>query len=132
MTQQICDKPTQTINYPETEAVSVELFDDYQKQARTTAIYPNQGNNPVYVTLGLIGEAGEVAEKMKKVIRDNNGVIDAERKEELKKEIGDVMWYLANLCTELNLNFSEVAGANLQKLFSRKERGVIRGSGDNR
>ena len=107
-------------------------FNLYQKQARKTAIYPNLGNNFVYPTLGLAGEAGEVAEKIKKVLRDKNGHIDKNMRQKLKKELGDVLWYLANLATEIDLSLEEIAAANLKKLTSRKKRGKIHGSGDNR
>jgi len=107
-------------------------FNLYQKQARKTAIYPKLGNNFVYPTLGLTSEAGEVAEKIKKVLRDKNGFIGKNTRQELKKELGDVLWYLANLATEINLSLEEIATANLKKLASRKKRGKIHGSGDNR
>ncbi len=107
-------------------------FEEYQKQARTTAIYPNLGNNFIYPTLGLVGEAGEVAEKIKKVLRDGEGKITEEKKNELNKELGDVLWYLANLSVELGLSLEEVALNNLEKLKSRQERNQLHGSGDNR
>tara|TARA_Y100000589_G_scaffold311081_1_gene330107 strand:- start:1567 stop:1896 length:330 start_codon:yes stop_codon:yes gene_type:complete len=107
-------------------------FDTYQKIARKTAIYPNIGSNYVYPTLGLVGESGEVAEKIKKVIRDKNGKFDELERNSLKKELGDVLWYISNLCDELNLSLSEVADINLDKLRSRKLRGKISGSGDDR
>ena len=107
-------------------------FTVYQKRARKTAVYPNLGNNFVYPTLGLTGEAGEVAEKIKKAIRDKNGLIDKNTRRELKKELGDVLWYLANLATEVGLSLEEIARTNLKKLASRKKRGKIHGSGDNR
>jgi len=107
-------------------------FNLYQKQARKTAVYPNLGNNFIYPTLGLTGEAGEVAEKIKKVLRDKKGFIDRNTQRELKKELGDVLWYLANLATEIGLSLEEIAVQNLKKLSSRKKRGKIHGSGDNR
>ncbi|MEK7108075.1 MAG: nucleoside triphosphate pyrophosphohydrolase family protein [Patescibacteria group bacterium] len=107
-------------------------LNEYQEKARTTAIYPNQGNNWVYATLGLVGEAGEVAEKMKKAIRDDGGVITPERKEMIVKELGDVLWYIAILAVELGVDLDTIATANLEKLFSRKDRGVLTGSGDER
>ncbi len=107
-------------------------FSEYQKESRKTAVYPNAGNNFIYPTLGLAGEAGEVAEKIKKVIRDKNGIIDEETKEKIAKELGDVLWYVAQLCTELGLSMEKVARKNLEKLFSRKERGVLHGEGDER
>ena len=107
-------------------------FKTYQKKARETAQYPNLGSNNIYPTLGLVGEAGEVAEKVKKVIRDNNGVFDEHSKEEIKKELGDVLWYISNLCTEFNFKLEDVAIQNLKKLELRISRGKISGSGDNR
>lgn len=107
-------------------------FEEYQKLSRETAMYPKIGENYVYPTLGLVGEAGEIAEKIKKVFRDNDGVLDEERKQMLKKELGDVLWYLAQLSTELGLSFDDVASFNIEKLASRKERGTIHGDGDNR
>ena len=107
-------------------------FDNYQIQARKTAIYPNKGQNFIYPTLGLVGESGEVAEKIKKILRDKNGTFDNESKLALKKELGDVLWYLSNLCEELNFSLSDVAKENLEKLNLRLSRGKISGSGDDR
>lgn len=107
-------------------------FNEYQKESRKTALYPEVNNNFIYPTLGLAGEAGEVAEKIKKVIRDKNGVIDEETREMIKKELGDVLWYVAQLATELNLSLDDVAVGNIEKLFSRMNRGKISGDGDNR
>lgn len=107
-------------------------FEEYQKLAQKTAVYPNQGSNFVYTTLGLVGEAGEVAEKIKKVLRDDGGVINEAKKQELAKELGDVLWYLAGLAAELGISLEEIAQMNLSKLASRQERGKISGSGDNR
>ena len=107
-------------------------FKTYQKKARLTAQYPNLGSNNIYPTLGLVGEAGEVAEKVKKVIRDKKGIFDEESKNGIKKELGDVLWYLSNLCTEFNLSLEDVALQNLDKLRERAKRGNISGSGDDR
>ena len=107
-------------------------FKTYQKQARLTAQYPNLGSNNIYPTLGLVGEAGEVAEKVKKVIRDKKGIFDEESKKGIKKELGDVLWYLSNLCNEFNFEFEEVALQNLEKLKLRAAKGKISGSGDDR
>jgi NTP pyrophosphatase (non-canonical NTP hydrolase) len=111
-------------------------FDNYQDQAATTAIYPQARtgsfNAVSYALLGLGNEAGEVQGKLKKVWRDNEGVIDHERAEGIADELGDVLWYLAAAATELGYSLSELGERNLAKLFSRKERGVIGGSGDNR
>ena len=107
-------------------------FDNYQIEARRTAIYPDKDKNFVYPTLGLVGESGEVAEKIKKIIRDKNSVIDYESKLALKKELGDVLWYLSNLCNELEFSLNDVAKENLKKLNLRLSRGKISGSGDDR
>ena len=107
-------------------------FKTYQKQARLTAQYPNLGSNYIYPTLGLVGEAGEVAEKVKKVIRDKKGIFDDKSKEGIKKELGDVLWYLSNLCNEFDFTLEEVALQNLDKLKLRVAKGKISGSGDDR
>ena len=107
-------------------------FDNYQIEARKTAIYPNKDKNFVYPTLGLVGESGEVAEKIKKILRDKNGIFDYESKLALKKELGDVLWYLSNLCDELEFSLNDVANENLEKLNLRISRGKISGSGDDR
>jgi NTP pyrophosphatase (non-canonical NTP hydrolase) len=107
-------------------------FKKYQKESRKTAIYPDRGKNFVYPTLGMVGESGEVAEKIKKVFRDDNGKISKEKRLEIEKELGDVLWYIAQLCTELKLSLSDVAKNNLKKLKSRGERGTLHGDGDNR
>ena len=107
-------------------------FQEYQTESRKTAIYPNKDNNFIYPTLGLAGEAGEVAEKIKKVLRDGNGVVSEEKKEEIIKELGDVMWYVANLSTELKISLEDVVSKNIEKLQSRQQRNELHGSGDNR
>ena len=107
-------------------------FEEYQKLVKKTAIYPEVGKSYVYPTLGLVGEAGEIAEKVKKIFRDNDGVLDEERRQMLKKELGDVLWYLAQLSTELGISFDEVASYNIEKLASRQQRGTLHGDGDNR
>ena len=104
----------------------------YQNRARSTALYPNVGNNPIYPTLGLNGEAGEVADKVKKVIRDKGGVFDEKTREEIMLELGDVLWYVAQLSSELGYNLEDVAQSNLAKLASRASRGRIGGDGDRR
>ena len=107
-------------------------FKAYQELSRRTARYPDRGQNPIYPTLGLCGEAGEVAEKVKKVLRDREGAFDAAAREDLLLELGDVLWYVAQLATELGLDLDEVATANLAKLESRAARNVISGDGDRR
>ena len=107
-------------------------FNTYQKNARLTAQYPNLGSNYIYPTLGLVGEAGEVAEKVKKVIRDKKGIFDDESKKGIKKELGDVLWYLSTLCTEFNFSLDDIALQNLEKLNLIAAKGKISGSGDDR
>ncbi len=107
-------------------------LNEYQKKSKKTALYPRQGSNLVYPTLGLIGEAGEIANKVKKIERDNEGVLSDEKRKEIQAELGDVLWYVAQLATELNISLDEIAIENIDKLYSRLERGVIKGSGDKR
>jgi len=107
-------------------------FDDYQKACKKTAIYPGIGNNITYPTIGLMGEAGEVANKIKKIIRDDKSKVTRQKRDELKDELGDVMWYVAQLSTELGLKFSDVVNGNLEKLLKRKKDNKIHGSGDKR
>lgn len=107
-------------------------FNEYQQKSRHTAKYPAIGHAVIYPTLGLVNEAGEVAGKIKKVFRDKQGEINAETQEALKAELGDVLWYIAQVCTELGLSFDDVATHNIEKLYSRLERGTISGDGDNR
>jgi len=104
----------------------------YQTAALQTAIYPNQSFNFTYPVLGLVGEAGEVADKLKKVIRDNGGILTDPVRDAVAKEIGDVLWYVAVLASEMDYNLNDIAQINIDKLNSRKERGVLSGSGDNR
>jgi NTP pyrophosphatase (non-canonical NTP hydrolase) len=106
-------------------------FAEYQRQASRTAIY-DDADVVVYPALGLVSEAGEVAGKVKKVLRDDKGQFLPEKRQEIAKEIGDVLWYIAALCTDLNVDMEAVAQGNLDKLNSRLARGVLGGSGDNR
>lgn len=115
-------------------------FDDYQKKATTTDTFGDQSpdklsaSDPAYIAkiLGLVGESGEVAEKYKKIIRDKQGEISKSDREELIKELGDVLWYIALLAKYLGVPLEEVAKQNLDKLSSRKSRKAIQGRGDNR
>src|SRR3989338_2409644 len=107
-------------------------FEEYQKESRKTALYPNKDNNFIYPVLGLCGESGEIAEKIKKVIRDEGGIVSEHKREEIKKELGDVRWYISQIATELDLSLGAVAKLNIEKLQSRLERNKISGSGDNR
>ena len=104
----------------------------YQRESRKTALYPDVGSNAIYPTLGLVGEAGEVADKVKKILRDKKGLFDEKSKDEIKFELGDVLWYISQLASELGYELDDVANSNLKKLKSRKLRGKIQGSGDDR
>ena len=105
---------------------------DYQTRSRSTALYPDIGARYIYPTLGLTNEAGDVAGKIKKIFRDRGGVLNDADREALQGELGDVLWYLAQLCTDLGLSLDDVAQANLAKLASRQARGVLQGDGDHR
>jgi NTP pyrophosphatase (non-canonical NTP hydrolase) len=105
---------------------------DYQRDSRATAIYPGTGENLLYPTLGLCGEAGEVAEKVKKMLRDDAGELTDARRTALAAELGDVLWYLAQLATEAGLELDVIATENLAKLRSRAERSALTGDGDER
>ena len=109
----------------------VSDLDMYQKVALTTAIYPRE-QAIIYPTLGLTGEAGEVANKVKKIIRDGSNKDDDSLVSEIKSEIGDCLWYIAVLANDFNIKLSDIASANLEKLEKRKQKGTIHGSGDNR
>jgi NTP pyrophosphatase (non-canonical NTP hydrolase) len=104
-------------------------FSEYQERANATAIY-NTKFSILYPTLGLAGEAGEVAEKVKKIIRDNKSIVD--EREDIAKELGDVLWYVAAVARDIGFKLEAIAEMNIEKLESRKERGVIQGNGDNR
>jgi NTP pyrophosphatase (non-canonical NTP hydrolase) len=109
-------------------------LNEYQISANSTAIYPGRKSfkGLIYCTLGITGESGEFAEKIKKVLRDDNGTMSEEKKKEITKELGDVLWYVSQCCSELGITLEEVAINNLEKLFSRKNRNVLKGNGDNR
>lgn len=112
--------------------MDIDDFQAYQQASRKTWGEIPMDSPIVYPTLGLTNEAGEVAGKIKKIFRDKGGKISAEDRESLKYELGDVLWYLTQICTELDLTLQEVATANIEKLFSRLERGQIHGEGDKR
>jgi NTP pyrophosphatase (non-canonical NTP hydrolase) len=107
-------------------------FSEYQARSRKTAQYPVIGHGVIYPTLGLTNEAGEVAGKIKKIFRDKGGLIAPQDREALASELGDVLWYLAQVCTELEVDLEAVAEGNIAKLMSRLERGKIGGEGDKR
>ena len=106
-------------------------LDMYQKVALTTAIYPRE-QAIIYPTLGLTGEAGEVANKVKKIIRDGSDSTNEKLVSEIKSEIGDCLWYIAVLANDFDIKLSDIASANIEKLALRKSKGTIHGSGDNR
>lgn len=106
-------------------------LDEYQNHALETAIYPKQ-YKIIYPALGITGEAGECSDKVKKVIRDNNGEFTDDKKREIAKEIGDVLWYCATLAHDIGYTLEEIGEMNVAKLSSRKERNKINGNGDNR
>ena len=106
-------------------------FTNYQWRTGHTAIYP-QDKALEYLSLGLVSEAGEVAGKVKKIIRDHDSKLTDEMKEALTAEIGDVMWYIAQLCTALDTNMGIVARQNVDKLAKRKQANTLSGDGDNR
>ena len=109
-----------------------ETFNNYQRATKATAKYP-ENMALVYLSLGIASEAGEVAGKMKKWIRDGDSKMTREEwVKAMSSEIGDVLWYAARLADELDLSLAEIAEENMMKLLDRKARGVIGGSGDNR
>lgn len=114
-----------------TDIESFEVFDsgqmnDYQRAAASTAIY-KQEHAVIYPALGLAAEAGEVANKVKKILRDGN--FD---REAIADEVGDCLWYIAALCRDLNVDMQDIANNNIKKLKDRQQRGVLSGSGDKR
>lgn len=107
-------------------------FNEYQIASNKTAQYPKEELALYYLGLGIAGEAGEVAEKIKKILRNDNGVVTDEKKLELKKELGDILWYMAQVGVVLGFEFDDVAETNLIKLQDRLDRGVLKSEGDNR
>jgi NTP pyrophosphatase (non-canonical NTP hydrolase) len=116
------------ITFGKDEPTSLTM-NTYQDGAATTAIY---SDTVIYPALGLAGEAGEVAGKVSKVLRDNDGEVPEEVRKDLKKELGDVLWFIAAMARDLGYTLEEIGQENLDKLASRKARGVLGGSGDNR
>ena len=113
------------------ERYGMSDFNSYQRSASGTAIYPEQ-HRITYPALGMAGEAGEVANKVKKLIRDGPDNRPDTWREDIASEIGDVLWYCAMLADYLDVNLGKIMEDNINKLHSRKERGVLGGSGDNR
>ena len=116
-----------------------QSFNDYQIHSGSTAIYPVVTGWPgkikiqhTYLALGLNGEAGEVSDKIKKIIRDKDSYMTKEDVEAIGKELGDVLWYLARLAAELGLDLQDIADRNYVKLIKRQEDHTISGFGDDR
>jgi NTP pyrophosphatase (non-canonical NTP hydrolase) len=107
-------------------------FNTYQESTKETATYAGGQEALYYLGLGLTGEAGEVANKIKKVMRDFDGRLNKATVEAIADELGDVLWYCSRLADELGYKLEDIATLNIQKTYSRKQRGVIQGSGDNR
>ena len=127
---------TQFISYVDLLVVDFEEskslnFNDYQKIAKTTAIYPDE-YKIIYPALGLVGEAGEVANKVKKIVRDGEDKMSSDWKQQLASEIGDVLWYCAALASDLNMSLGVIASQNKDKLEARLKKGTLQGSGDKR
>ncbi len=109
-------------------------FNEYEEKASETAVFNDRTTEYklMYLALGVAGEAGEVAEKIKKVMRNDNGIVSDEKRESIKSEVGDVLWYLSQLSRELGFTIEDAAQANMRKITDRKSRDVIRSEGDNR
>jgi NTP pyrophosphatase (non-canonical NTP hydrolase) len=107
-------------------------LDDYQNAALRTAAPRDKKNEFLHLVLGLVGESGEIAEKVKKIVRDHESDLSKVDVEDLTKELGDVMWYVAVLADYFDIPLSKVGEKNIEKLASRQKRGVLGGSGDNR
>lgn len=107
-------------------------FDEYQKVAGETAIYPRVGENFIYPSLGLANEAGEVLGEVKRILRDDGEVVTDERRAKILGELGDLLWYAARLASELGVSLQAAAEENVKKLRARKEKGTLRGSGGER
>lgn len=107
-------------------------FEAYQDKVRNMGLYFHTGEDTIYITLGLCGEAGELANQIKKIYRDDNGVLGPYRVENIIGEMGDTLWYLTALCNKLGLELSDLADLNLKKLAKRDAAGTIQGDGDKR
>ena len=113
---------------------TIQRMNEYQQTATTFAIYPGKGSflGIVYTVLKMNGEAGEIAEKVGKIMRDDASILSEEKREALLLELGDVLWYIAACAKELGYSLEQVANVNIEKLASRSARGKLSGSGDNR
>ena len=113
----------------------LSTLNDYQKKALTYAKYPENLTYIypcIYPCIGLSGEAGEVSEKVKKILRDKGGIMTDQDRTEIAKELGDVLWYVSVMAKKIGFSLSDIANMNVSKLESRKQRNVLGGSGDNR
>jgi NTP pyrophosphatase (non-canonical NTP hydrolase) len=112
----------------------IRTMNEYQQVATNFAIYPGKGHflGLVYTALKMNGEAGEIAEKVGKIMRDDASILSEEKRAALLLELGDVLWYIAACAKELGYSLEQVANANIEKLASRSARGKLQGSGDNR
>lgn len=110
---------------------TIKKLNDYQDAALETAVYP-ENMKVIYPALGINGEAGEVAEKVKKIYRDHSGIMDDDARRAIMKELGDVLWYVAVMAHDIGYSLQEVANANIEKLKSRQQRGKLNGNGDER
>ena len=124
---------TEAINQV-TSGTPLRGFNEYQQTATSFAIYPGKGEflGIVYTVLKMNGEAGEIAEKVGKIMRDDKSIMSAEQRKALCLELGDVLWYVAACAKELEYSLEQIANANIEKLASRSARGKLSGSGDNR
>lgn len=113
------------------ESGGLESLDKYQMFVRSMKVYDRE-YALVYPILGLANEAGEVAGKLKKIMRDDGGQLSTERFDDLVSELGDVIWYVTAVADDLGITISDIFYANYLKLTDRANRGVIKGSGDNR
>lgn len=107
-------------------------LNDYQNAALRTAAPRDKKNEFFHLILGLVGESGEIAEKIKKIVRDQDSDLTKLDKDDLTKELGDVLWHLAVIADYFDIPLEEVGVTNIAKLADRQRRGVIQGSGDNR
>jgi NTP pyrophosphatase (non-canonical NTP hydrolase) len=105
-------------------------FDEFQSRSKSTAIYPDQGSNYLYPALGLCSEAGEVADRIKRIQRDDNNVVTDAKRQEIASELGDVLWYVAQLATEFGLSLNDVADGNIANLSNRRRNSTLQGFGD--
>jgi len=130
--QDSCYEIIDPLQVDTTPKVAITTIEWYEERALELACYPTVHSSIVYPILGLAGETGEVCEKVKKIFRDKQGIFSKTDREELVKELGDVLWYITAIAFEIGSNLTQVAEGNIRKLSSRKDRDVLHGNGDNR